>query len=230
MGDVSSMFIVYLLELMQWTDNAAVVQELWPTAKAAATWQMTRANTTGLPDFLIDTYDGLALNQYNASAFSGFFHLLAMKAARKLALSSIINDQEFATRCSSALARGQQAMDSMLWNSTGGFYRSYTAPEDPCGPNASGAACWHSYYKGKQGAAYTEKDGLCCHGGFGCGPQNEATAPANATFAEAKATCDALDNCTSFCFTGAGSEITPTTPVPLCYLAVTVVLPPRRFV
>ena len=34
MGDVSSMFIVYLLELMQWTDNTAIVAELWPAAKA----------------------------------------------------------------------------------------------------------------------------------------------------------------------------------------------------
>ena len=38
--------------------------------------------TESIHKFLIDTYDGLALNQYKASAYSGFFHLLAMKAAR----------------------------------------------------------------------------------------------------------------------------------------------------
>jgi non-lysosomal glucosylceramidase len=119
MGDVSSMFIVYLLELMQWTGNTAIVEELWPAAKAAAQWQMQRANKSGLPDFLIDTYDGLALNQYNASAYSGFFHLLAMKAAHKLALSPVVNDAAFASECTAALARGQKAMDIMLWNASG---------------------------------------------------------------------------------------------------------------
>ena len=119
MGDVSSMFVVYLLELWQWTGDTSIVKELWPAARAAAQWQIQRANISGLPDFLIDTYDGLALNQYNASAYSGFFHLLAMKAARKLALSPVVNDAAFASECTSALARGQKAMDAMLWNASG---------------------------------------------------------------------------------------------------------------
>ena len=36
MGDVSSMFIVYLLELWQWGNDADIVRELWPAAKRAA--------------------------------------------------------------------------------------------------------------------------------------------------------------------------------------------------
>jgi non-lysosomal glucosylceramidase len=119
MGDVSSMFIVYLLELLQWTGDTAIVKELWPAAKAAAEWQIQRASISGLPDFLVDTYDGLALNQYNASAYSGFFHLLAMKAAHKLALSPVVNDAAFASECAAALTRGQHAMDAMLWNASG---------------------------------------------------------------------------------------------------------------
>lgn len=220
MGDVTSMFIVYLLELWQWTADESLLKELWPAAKAAAEWQMDRAtnpSAPGLPHHLIDTYDGLALENYNASAFSGFFHLLAMKAARTLALSSPISDDAFAANCSAALDAGREAMDRLLWNESHGFYRSYTAPEDVCGPNADGSACWHSYYKTKPGAAYTERGGLCCHGGSGCGPHSQAKAPANATFLEAKAVCDGLANCTAFCFTGPESRLKPTDPVQMMW-------------
>ena len=81
MGDVSSMFIIYLYEYRLWgpTDTSEdLVKQLWPSAKKAAIWQMNRANRTSLnlPDFLVDTYDGLAMQRYNASTFSAFFHLL----------------------------------------------------------------------------------------------------------------------------------------------------------
>ena len=222
MGDVSSMFIVYLLELWQWGHDEAIVRELWPAAKRAAQWQMARAETwqhdgQGLPRNVIDTYDGLALNDYNASAFSGFFHLLAMKAAAALARSPVVNDVAFAENVTKALAIGQAAMDRLLWNASGRFYRSYTAPVDVCGPDADGSGCWHSYYKGKPGEAYTEKGGLCCHGGSGCGPHNAAKPDANATFAEAKAACDALANCSAFCFAGPESNLKPTSPVQMMW-------------
>ena len=77
-----------------------------------------------------------------------------------------------------------------------------TWPPDVCGPKLDGSGGWHSYYKGKTAGAYSEKGGLCCKGGGGCGPHNEVKPKANATFAEAKAACDALKNCSSFCFTG----------------------------
>lgn len=220
MGDVTSMFVVYLLELWQWTADENILKELWPAAKAAAEWQIDRAtnpSAPGLPHHLIDTYDGLALENYNASAFSGFFHLLAMKAARVLALSPPIGDSAFAAKCGAAYHTGIEGMDRLLWNKTDEFYRSYTAPEDVCGPKADGSACWHSYYKTKPGAAYTEKGGLCCHGGSGCGPHSQARPPGNASFLEAKATCDAIANCTAFCFTGPESNLKPTTPVQMMW-------------
>ena len=99
MGDVSSMFVVYLLELHQWgaADNATVAS-LWPAAKRAAQWQMARAEELGVPDHLVDTYDILGLSEYNASTFSAFFHLLAMRAAAKLARAAVVDDVAFATR------------------------------------------------------------------------------------------------------------------------------------
>ena len=127
MGDVSSMFVVYLLELHQWgaADNATVAS-LWPAAKRAAQWQMARAEELGVPDHLVDTYDILGLSEYNASTFSAFFHLLAMRAAAKLARAAVVDDAAFATSCDDAFARGQAALDTLLWNATAGYYRSYT--------------------------------------------------------------------------------------------------------
>ena len=220
MGDVSSMFITYLLEIYQWTADDAFVREMWPAAKAAALWQIDRAHNPsapGLPHHLVDTYDGLELSQYNASAFSGFFHLLAMKAAHALALTPGVNDTAFAAECLAAYEAGQKAMDSFLWNASGRFYRSYTAPEDVCGAEATGQSCWHSYYKQHGTTVYDERGGLCCHGGYGCGPHNEATAPANATFQEAKSICDALANCSSFCFVGPESDLQPSHPVSMMW-------------
>lgn len=86
---------------------------------------------------------------------------------------------------------------------------------DVCAPNSDGSSCWHSYYKGKTAGVYSEKAGLCCKGGGGCGPHNAAKPKANATFAEAKAACDALENCSSFCFTGL--DMQPATRVPVMW-------------
>ena len=89
MSDVSSMFIVYLLELQTWHRNisvtSAVLRDLWPHAKRAAEWQMNISSTDGIPRNLVDTYDVLGLCAYRHSTYSSAFHLLAMKAAEKLA-------------------------------------------------------------------------------------------------------------------------------------------------
>ena len=103
MSDVSSMFIVYLLELHQWHLNPTRVQQvlkdLWPNAKSAAQWHLDRANETGLPQYLVTTYDVLGLAAYPYSSYSSAFHLLAMKAAEKLALIMGECENSVACRC-----------------------------------------------------------------------------------------------------------------------------------
>ena len=140
MGDVSSMFIVYLYEYYLWgpvSASRSLLQQLWPAARAAAIWQMRRANRTQLhlPDFLVDTYDGLNLVKYNASSFSAFFHLLAMRAASELARLPDVNDPAFASACDASLALARDAIDAHLWvpsrasgSAPHGFYRAYTPP------------------------------------------------------------------------------------------------------
>ena len=72
---------------------------------------------------------GLFLVKYNVSAFSAFFHLLAMRAAAELAMTPTVNDTSFAAACTAALMAGRQAADRLLWNASAGFYRSYTGGE-----------------------------------------------------------------------------------------------------
>ncbi len=83
------MFIVYLLELLTWQKDDYKVQQvlddLWPHAKRAAQWHMNMTVNNTFPEHMVDTYDVLGLNQYPHDAYSGAFHLLAMRAAETLA-------------------------------------------------------------------------------------------------------------------------------------------------
>lgn len=89
LSDVSSMFIVYLLELQTWYQDtnitSVVLQDLWPHAKLAAEWQMNVSKTDKIPNHLQNTYDILGLNAYPHSTYNSAFHLLAMLAAEQLA-------------------------------------------------------------------------------------------------------------------------------------------------
>jgi non-lysosomal glucosylceramidase len=88
MSDVSSMFIVYLLELLTWHNDPysqQVVQDLYNASKKAAQWHMDESAAEGIPGHLVDTYDILGLAAYPHDAYSGGFHLLAMRAAEALA-------------------------------------------------------------------------------------------------------------------------------------------------
>lgn len=52
-------------------------------------------------------HPGLNLNKYNVSAFSAFFHLLALRAAHELASAPPVNDTAFAARCAAGLQAAQ---------------------------------------------------------------------------------------------------------------------------
>ena len=127
MSDVSSMFIVYLLELLTWHDDPysqQVVVDLYNASKKAAQWHITESTANGIPSHLVDTYDVVGLAAYPHDAYTGGFHLLAMKAAEILAYK--MKDTEFAEECHKAFVRGQQALDQLLWNETGRHYNAYT--------------------------------------------------------------------------------------------------------
>ena len=165
MSDVSSMFIVYLLELLTWHDDPysqQVVKELYNASKKAAQWHIAESTAEGFPSQLVDTYDILGLNAYPYDAYTGGFHLLAMKAAETLAYAMsmysllhvnlflyfhsvtclyYVDDAEFAEECNKAFVRGQQALDRILWNETARHYNAYTPnkPSHTTGVQSRGA-------------------------------------------------------------------------------------------
>ncbi len=63
-----------------------MVKELWPNAKRAAQWHLDVSKKVGMPQYLVTTYDVLGLSSYPYASYNGAFHLLAMKAAEKLAV------------------------------------------------------------------------------------------------------------------------------------------------
>ena len=83
------MLIVYLLEILQWHPDPATnefVEEIWPYAKKAAQWHLNVSKDgDGLPKYMVTTYDVLRTRTYPYASYSAAFHLLAMKAAKKLA-------------------------------------------------------------------------------------------------------------------------------------------------
>ena len=57
MSDGSSMFILYVLELLRWAGDTTTLQLYWPTIKRAAQWQMAKSTEFGVPVGLETTYD-----------------------------------------------------------------------------------------------------------------------------------------------------------------------------
>jgi len=125
MSDVSSMFIVYLLELYRWSDDAETLKALWPVAKQAATWHMASAAKEGVPSRQCNTYDILGPTKYDQVSYNSAFHILAMKAASELAQTPVIQDIKFAQNCSTFLERAQKVLDQSQWQNRGngkGYY------------------------------------------------------------------------------------------------------------
>ena len=63
MSDISSMFIVYILELYKWADDRQTLSSLWPNVKNAAEWHMNVSQKYGVPEHLVNTYDVLGQNK-----------------------------------------------------------------------------------------------------------------------------------------------------------------------
>ena len=61
---------------------------------------------------------------YNTTTYNGFLYLLAMKAGGELA--RMAGDTATAAATDAAFARGQAAMDTLLWNGTLSYLRAYT--------------------------------------------------------------------------------------------------------
>ena len=127
MADTTTLWIVELYEMYINTGDLAVVEKYWPNAVAAIKWQIGACEQIGLPWRLVCTYDIIDFQQYNTSAFNSFVHLAAMRAAGELARA--VGDVPTAAAADAAFARGQGALDTVLFNTTFNYYRAYTGAD-----------------------------------------------------------------------------------------------------
>eukprot|EP01121_Diplochlamys_sp_Union-15-3_P001413 TRINITY_DN11225_c0_g1_i1.p1 TRINITY_DN11225_c0_g1~~TRINITY_DN11225_c0_g1_i1.p1 ORF type:complete len:429 (-),score=64.03 TRINITY_DN11225_c0_g1_i1:2-1288(-) len=124
MGDVTSAFIIEAYQIYEWTGDTAFLNQIWPQIKNAISWQINISKKYGLPSYMTCTYDILSMEQYELMAFNGFWHLVSMMAAQKLA--TIQNDLNLANACNQSYQLGLSALNQNLWN--GNYYRAFTNP------------------------------------------------------------------------------------------------------
>ena len=130
MGDTSTTFVLELLELWQHTGDEALLADLWPSAARAVAWMVGNAAPVGLPLHLVCTYDMMALEKHNTTTYNAFLYLAALRAASTLALH--LGDIATQTLSDAAFARGQAAMEALLFSSDGhggGYFRAFQGGE-----------------------------------------------------------------------------------------------------
>jgi len=122
MSDVSSMFIVYLHELYKWGGDEQILKDFWSNARNAALWHLNAANSTssGLLESMCNTYDIANPPAYQLVSYNEIFHLLALRAASKLARTEVIDDSAFADECDAAFDIAQEKIYESLWNENSG--------------------------------------------------------------------------------------------------------------
>lgn len=107
------MYILYLVEMLKWGNDVALVKELWPVAARAASWQMNVSVKLGVPEHLCNTYDILGPQSHDQVSYNSVFHLAAMKGC--VALATAVDDQAMAAACSKAFDVGQVALHNNQW-------------------------------------------------------------------------------------------------------------------
>ncbi len=115
MCDSSSMFMVYLLELLNWDGDMTSLKLYWPTVQKIAAWHISTTDKLGVPYKLETTYDQLQFPQkYDVSSYATAFHLLAMRVCVDLAAA--MGDNATQTLCAASLSNVTAAFDLMQWN------------------------------------------------------------------------------------------------------------------
>jgi len=123
MSDSSSMFILYILELLYWNGDETTAQLYYPVVKKAAQWQISKSQDYDVPLKLETTYDILRFPVlYQLSTYASAFHIAALRAAETLAEHA--GDQAFASECRTAYTAAQDAIDKLQWNETAKVYNA----------------------------------------------------------------------------------------------------------
>jgi non-lysosomal glucosylceramidase len=120
MGDGCTAFVLNVWMDFIWTGDRAFLDEIWPAARRALEWQISRAKALGLPERLCTTYDWWDFQEKDVVAYNAFLHLAALAAGERMA--EVEGDGASALACREAFGAGRRAVDEKLW--TGRFYRS----------------------------------------------------------------------------------------------------------
>lgn len=128
MGDTTTLWIVELYEMWRNTADDALLAELWPTAARALNWTVTNALEIGLPWKLYCSYDIIWLDGYNTTSYNAFLYMAALKAGG--ALAAHVGDASTGALAAAALLRAQDALEALLWDADGGYYRAYSWGSD----------------------------------------------------------------------------------------------------
>ena len=122
MGDVTTLFIAEVWELYAWTADMDFVRDMYPHVKRAVQWQIRRS-PDGLPTHLVSTYDIVGLETFEYTTFNSVLHLLAMRAAMRLA--ELYNDTATYDAATIAFNSGAALLQSLLWNNASHYYQSF---------------------------------------------------------------------------------------------------------
>ena len=122
MADVTNLYVAEIYQLWKWRPQPGWLDEFWPSVQRAVAWEIG-VSPQGLPVQLVDTYDILALDQYEYATFNSVLHLLGMRAAMEMARA--MKDSATYDAAAASFALGQKTLQATLWHADGAYYRSY---------------------------------------------------------------------------------------------------------
>jgi non-lysosomal glucosylceramidase len=130
MGDVSSLFVVEVLELFEFTNDPGFLARMMPVVEKAVHWMIDiGTNGTPLPNRQCCTYDIIDFAGYDHTTFNSFLYLTAMRACQRL--STYTKNSTLAAKCNLASLAAEPAINASLWNASSGYFRAWSGARFP---------------------------------------------------------------------------------------------------
>ena len=124
MGDVSTVYVMEALQLYEWTNDEAFLEELTPSMLKALDWFMNVGTRgTALPTKQCCTYDIIDFAGYDHTSYNSFIYLAALRAGQRLAMHW--GNATLLEECRQAEARALPVIQQELWNETHVYYRAW---------------------------------------------------------------------------------------------------------
>ena len=124
MGDVSTIYLIEVLQLYEWTADKDFLQLMTPSVLKAANWFMNvGTDGTALPHKQCCTYDIIDFAAYDHTSFNSMLYLAALRAGERLAYH--VGNTTFAAECQQKAEGAVRLLNQALWNHTHGYYRAW---------------------------------------------------------------------------------------------------------